>query len=589
MKTRWTDQVNDHPLPEYPRPQFKRNSYVNLNGWWDCLINCEDKIPASFPQKILVPFSPEASLSGVGHILQPEETLWYRRTFSIEEGFDQGRILLHFGAVDQECTVFVNGEEIGSHLGGYYSFVFDITDQIREENEIIVRVRDYTDTRGFEYGKQHLEPGRIWYTAQSGIWQTVWLESVPERHLSSVKMTPDLENRRIHFCFETEAENPLIETIVSFQGKEVIRAVLKKEDTIVLPQVHEWSPEHPDLYDVTFRFGNDEVESYFAMRSVSVGKTKDGHDRIFLNGKPYFLNGLLDQGYWPDGLYTAPCEEAMLYDIKTCKELGFNTLRKHIKIEPLRWYYLCDKYGMLVIQDMVNGGKDQCFWYKMLFQLFRGPIKDDERHYKGFGRLDPFAREQFQNNLQRMVCQLYNSPCIVVWTPFNEGWGQFESRLAYELIRKHDKSRLIDHASGWHDQGIGDLDSHHRYILKIKVNKDKRGKNRPYVLTEFGGYELKIKGHSFSEDEVSGHHVFQDADTMNETLKDLYQKHILGNVEKGLSACIYTQVADIENEVNGIMTYDREVLKLKRDTLAPIFDQITDYYNGKTASTIELE
>lgn len=578
MKTRWTDQVSDHPLPEYPRPQFQRDSYLNLNGWWDCAINHEEEIPDSFSQKILVPFSPEAPLSGVGHILRPDEILWYRRQFSIEENFNRGRILLHFGAVDQECTVYINNIKIGYHLGGYYSFDFDVTDHIKEENEIIVKVKDYTDSRSFEFGKQHLNPGRIWYTPQSGIWQTVWLESVPDKYLASVKMTPDLVKQCIHFCFKTEAEDPMIETVVSFQGKEIVRTELKKEDTIKLSEIHEWSPEHPDLYDVVFTYEKDTVHSYFAMRSIAVGKAKDGKDRIFLNGKPYFLNGLLDQGYWPDGLYTAPCEEAMLNDIKTCKEFGFNTLRKHIKIEPLRWYYLCDYYGMLVIQDMVNGGKDYSFWYKMLFQLFRGPIKDDKAHYKGFGRLDAFAREQFQINLQRMVCQLYNSPCIVVWTPFNEGWGQFESEDACELIHKYDQNRLIDHASGWHDQGIGDLDSHHRYILKIKISKDIRGKNRPYVLTEFGGYKVKIKGHSFSQEEVSGHHSFKDIDTMNEAIRRLYQESVLENIAKGLSASIYTQVSDIEDEVNGIMTYDREVLKLKLDTLRSIFDRIADYY-----------
>ena len=577
MKNRWSDSVGDHPLPEYPRPQFRRESYLNLNGIWDCCFSETDDFPESYDLKILVPFSPEAGLSGVGRVLQPGEILWYRRKLVFPEGFLRDRVLLHFGAVDQICEVFVNGKSAGTNLGGYYAFSFDITDLIREENEIVVKVRDYTDTRSYETGKQRLKPGRIWYTPQSGIWQTVWIESVPETYLRSVKMTPELEQKSIRFEFDPCGESTPIEIAVSFEGRELVRVSCEKEATVRLKDIHEWSPESPALYDVRFCYGEDTVDSYFAMRSIGVKKAKDGHDRIFLNGKPYFCNGLLDQGYWSDGLYTAPSEDAMLFDILGAKKLGFNTIRKHIKIEPLRWYYLCDKLGLLVFQDMVNGGQNYSFWTIMLFQLFRGPIKDDAAHYKGFGRLDEEGREQFMISLERMIRQLYNMPSVVMWTPFNEGWGQFESKTAYEKIKALDPSRLVDHASGWHDQGGGDMDSHHRYKLKIKVTGDKRGQGRPYILSEFGGLKWKLPEHSFNEKRLVGRQFHSFAE-LNAAISELYRKYILGNVPKGMAAAIYTQVSDIEEEVNGIFTYDREVTKLQADTLAPIFTEIKALY-----------
>lgn len=577
MKTRWSDSVTDHPLQEYPRPQFRRDSYLNLNGYWDFCFTETDAPPQTYNLKILVPFSPEAGLSGIGRILQPEETLWYRRKFVLPEGFFRKRLLLHFGAVDQICEVFVNGQSAGTNIGGYYPFSFDITTLIREENEIVVKVRDYTDTRSYETGKQRLESGRIWYTPQSGIWQTVWIESVPEDYLCSVKMTPDLDRKSIHFAFDSCGGAVPIEIDVSFEGKELARVSCDGEVTINLEEIHPWSPESPALYDVTFRYGEDFVSSYFAMRSIRVRKAKDGHDRIFLNGKAYFCNGLLDQGYWSDGLYTAPCEDALLFDILSCKKLGFNTIRKHIKIEPLRWYYLCDKHGMLVFQDMVNGGSRYSFWNIMLFQLFRGPIKDDEKHYKGFGRMDKAGRELFYTSLERMIQTLYNAPSVVMWTPFNEGWGQFDSRTAYEKIKALDPTRLVDHASGWHDQGVGDMDSHHRYILKIKVTEDRRGHGRPYILSEFGGCRWKLPEHSFSEKKGLGRQ-FKSAAELNTAVSTLYAERILGNVPKGMAAAIYTQVSDVEDEVNGIFTYDREIMKFYDDTILPVYAQIVKLY-----------
>lgn len=580
MKTRWTDSVGAFPHQEYPRPQFQRESYLNLNGYWDCCFTETDQIPQTYDQKILVPFSPEAGLSGVGRILMPNEYLWYRKKVVFPDGFIQDRVIIHFGAVDQICEVFVNGESAGVNIGGYYPFSFDITALLEEENEIIVKVQDFTDTRNYETGKQRLKHGRIWYTPQSGIWQTVWMESVPDHYLRSVKMTPNLDKKSIHFDFDTCGNDELIEIAISFCGEQVTRVFCKKEITVTLGEVYEWSPECPALYDVSFRYGEDKINSYFAMRSIGVKKAKDGHDRIFLNGKAYFCNGFLNQGYWSDGMYTPPCEDAMLFDIQTCKKLGFNAFRMHIKVEPLRWYYLCDKYGMLVFQDMVNGGKDYSPWNIMLFQLFRGPISDDEKHYKGFGRQDQEGREQFYISLERLINLLYNSPSVVMWTPFNEGWGQFDSRIACEKIRNLDQIRLIDHASGWHDQGAGDMNSHHSYIRKIKVEEDKRGHGRPYFLSEFGGYELNLEDHSCSRKKAFGHKSFKDADALNRAVKDLYREHILGNVPKGLAAVAYTQVSDIEDEVNGLFTYDREIVKLREDTVLPIYTEIAKLYEA---------
>lgn len=581
LKTKWTDLVSQQPLQEYPRPQFIRDSYLNLNGYWDYCINKQEQIPEAFKGKILVPFSPEAPLSGVGHILQPDEVLWYKRTFTLEESFVLDRVILHFGAVDQYCEVFVNGETVGRNLGGYYPFSFDITSYIHKENTLIVKVRDYTDTKSYETGKQHLTPGRIWYTPQSGIWQTVWLEAVHENYLESVKITPDPANGTVNFSFRKSGEILPVRTDISFKGKAICSVTSESDDVAVkLESIKTWSPEEPNLYDVTFTYDSDTVKSYFAMRSISTALAKDGHYRIFLNGKPYFCNGLLDQGYWSDGLYTAPCEQAIEYDILTAKKLGFNTLRKHIKIEPLRWYYLCDKHGMLVIQDMVNGGRDYSFWYIMLFQLFRGPIKDDEQHYKGFGRTDEEGRKEFHRSLKRTVNHLYNSPCIIMWTPFNEGWGQFDSAAACKIIQEIDSTRLIDHASGWHDQGAGDVDSHHRYILKVKVTKDRRGKYRPFILSEFGGYKCKILDHSYTMTPAKGHHTFADEKSLNKALYFLYQNTVLKNIPKGMAAAIYTQISDVEDEVNGIFTYDRKVMKLQEDTLKPVFDEIARYYEN---------
>lgn len=576
-KTRWTDRVGDKPLQEYPRPQFVRESYLNLNGYWDCCFTDAKSVPKIYNQQILVPFPPEAMLSGVGRTLMPEETLWYRKRFTLPKNFLRDRVLLHFGAVDQICKVYVNGKCVGTNIGGYYPFSFDITDQLRDSNEIIIRVRDFSDTKSYETGKQRLRSRGPWYQPQSGIWQTVWLESVPASYIKSVRMTPNLDAETVSFEFDLFGKRMPVEIEIRYRKKQVARTSCEKAVVVKLNEIHPWSPEDPNLYDVLFRFGDDEVKSYFAMRKISVGKAADGQYRIFLNNKAYFCHGLLDQGYWSDGLYTAPTEEAMAFDIVNSKRLGFNTLRKHVKIEPLRWYYLCDKLGMLVFQDMINGGSSYHFWYIMMFQLFQTSIRDDEKHYKGFGRLDQKGREQFYLSLERMVKHLYNSPCIVLWTAFNEGWGQFDARTAYQKLKNMDPGRLVDHASGWHDQGAGDVDSHHRYILPIKVTPDKRGHARPFIMSEFGGYELNVEQPS-GQNNFMGHRTYQSVGELNSAVCKLYRESIIGNIPKGLSAAIYTQVSDVETERNGIFTYNRNQIKLREEEMLPLATEIKNLY-----------
>ena len=577
LKTRWSDKTGEIPFNEYPRPQFERDSFINLNGYWDLEFTKDDKFPEDYSDRILVPFSPETILSGVEKTLLPGDYLWYRRTF--EADGQKGRLILHFGAVDQICKVYINGKLVTENRGGYYPFETDITDYIDESNEIIVCVQDYSDTNSMEFGKQKIKRGGIWYTSQSGIWQTVWMEWVPEKYLKSVKITPYLSDKKINFIFDKTDNSIPVKIDISFDG-QFITSVTANENDIDIPldNIKEWSPEEPNLYDVTFTYGEDKVDSYFAMRSVSIEKAADGKKRIFLNGKPYFPNGLLDQGYWSDGLYTPANEEAMIFDISEAKRLGYNTLRKHIKIEPLRWYYLCDKIGMLVFQDMVNGGTNYNMWYTLGFQVTGIPIADDKNHRKGFGRLDEAMQKEFEINLHRMIEHLYNCPCIVEWTIFNEGWGQFESAYFYDEVKKMDPTRLIDPASGWHDQGCGDFNSEHNYFRKQKYKEDKRGDDRPYIISEFGGYALKYKEHSFNLNKTYGYRPIKDEEDLNRQVRRLYQEEILPAVKDGLCAAIYTQVSDVEDEVNGLFTYDREIVKFKEETVSEVYKEIEEIY-----------
>lgn len=573
LKTRWSEKTGDVPFNEYPRPQFERDSFFNLNGSWDYAIN-GGEMPENYDGKILVPFSPESYLSGVQRVVSPQDVLWYRRTFELPEDFNKGKILLHFGAVDQTAKVYVNGEKVGENDGGYYPFSFDITNFVKDKNEIVVEVTDLTDTSYKETGKQRFQRGGIWYTPQSGIWQTVWIESVPNEYIKGIKITPSYKNGEVEFSFDKIGDGE-IELKALFDGKEI--ACGKCEDKIVLsiPNKKAWSPEHPDLYDLEISYKDDRIKSYFALRDVSVEVAKDGRKRIFLNGKPYYMNGLLDQGYWSDGLYTPPCEDAFVHDIMTAKKLGFNMLRKHIKIEPLRWYYLCDKLGMIVWQDMISGGRQP---YSKIFTVYNQFCytrhNDGKLFYKLFGRENKEGREEYYKNLHRMIDHLYNVPSIVLWTPFNEGWGQFDAKKALEMVKNADGTRLVDHASGWHDQGVGDFKSTHIYFRPVRMHTDKRA----YILTEFGGYTLMLPEHSQNPDDVFGYKTMSSIKHLNEEIKTLFERDVVGNIKNGLCASVYTQVSDVEDETNGVMTYDREVVKFDEKVMQNIAEDIAKEY-----------
>ena len=559
MKTPWTDKIDlNSPLPEYPRPQMRRDCWQSLNGPWDYAINCRSDFPGSFDGRLIVPFSPETELSGVGRSLKKGEFLWYRRLVTLPECFTCKRVILHFDAVDQEAAVWINRDLVMQHVGGYLPFEADVTDAVKnKEIEILVRVIDGSDSNERARGKQRTKRGGIWYTPQSGIWQSVWMEAVPENHIKKLRITPDFDKA----CVDISAEVSGSEwAYAHFEGKTYLLPA-----SIPVPGFEAWTPDNPKLYDFSVTCGEDRVESYFAMRKFSVGKDEKGVSRLFLNGKVCFHNGLLDQGYWPDGLYTAPCEEALEFDIKLAKSMGFNMLRKHIKVEPLRWYYLCDKLGMLVWQDMPNGGGQ----YNLL--TISSPLITNihfkDNAYRMFARSDKAERERFMCELAEMIDHLYNCPCIAVWVPFNEGWGQFDAQRAYDLIRSKDTSRTIDHASGWHDQGISDVRSDHVYFRPYKFRPDEKG--RAVLLSEFGGYNLAVDGHCFNSRDF-GYRRFESAEKLAGAVEELYQHQIVPAIEEGLAAAVYTQLSDVEDEVNGFVSYDRQVVKIDPETVKKI-------------------
>lgn len=569
LYTVWGEAIDaDQVLTEYPRPQLRRDNYTILNGYWDYCITSSPDWPNSFEGKILVPFSPESILSGVNRCLMPEEYLWYQRRISIAHKSEGKRLILHFGAIDQSCEVFLNHNKVAEHIGGYLPFSVDVTEDTKEgENLLTVKVVDLSDTSYHSRGKQKLKSGGMFYTAQSGIWQTVWYEWVPDCYITSIRLTPNVEQNEV--SIHVQLNQPITEQSSEFtiraevweQGWYLQTVTTTGNDLVIrLNEGICWSPENPFLYDLVIYAGEDRVESYFALRSIELRKDDAGITRIYLNGKPYFQNGLLDQGYWPDGLYTAPSDEAMIYDIEQAKSLGFNMLRKHIKIEPLRWYYHCDRIGILVWQDMVNGGRE----YNQLLVGYLPTIAPGlaahirDTHYKLFGREDAIGRREWSMECRLTVELLYNCPSIVVWVPFNEGWGQFDAEEAYALIKELDSTRLIDHASGWFDQRIGDFESIHNYFhpLKVKV------KNRAVIFSEIGGYACYLMEHSYSF-KVYGYKIFLTKEDLNLAYQKLYREELKELKKQGLSAVVYTQLSDVEDEVNGLFTYDRRICKVK--------------------------
>ena len=565
MLTPWGEALDrEHPLPEYPRPQLRRNSYLNLNGIWEYAITKTAEKPAAMQGEIVVPFSPETPLSGVGHILQPDEYLWYRRSVTLPEGFFRGgRLLLHFGAVDQCCTVWVNGQEAGSHTGGYLPFALDVTELIEGDAFTLeLRVTDPTDTGSLSRGKQRLKNTGIWYTPQSGIWQTVWMECVPENYLRSLRITPKPEENAVHI--RLEADDPAMAAVTICRDGGIIaegQTDENGESTLTIPaeELRLWSPENPFLYDAAITLaGGDKVESYFGMRAFGIGKDEKGLPRLLLNGKPYFQNGLLDQGYWSDGYYTGPSDEALIHDIAEMKRLGFNMLRKHIKVEPLRWYYHCDRLGMLVWQDMMNGGESYSPLSIYVFSNLGLRVKDDR--YRYFSRSDEAGRTHYYEELGQMIDLLYNTVSLALWVPFNEGWGQFDALKAAEFIRKRDDTRPIDHASGWYDQGGGDIKSIHWYFRPYH-HKQPPKEQRPICLTEYGGYNCAVPGHCWGEGAEFGYKKIADPAEFNRAFQKLMEEQIIPAKERGLAAAVYTQVSDVEGERNGLLTYDRKVCK----------------------------
>ena len=570
LMTTWGEHLDENCiLTEYPRPQMRRNSYLNLNGRWEYAITDSDESPRRWDGTILVPFSPESALSGVGRSLQPGQTLWYRREVIVPQGFipADGRLLLHFGAVDQEAAVYWNGRLLGRHMGGYNAFTLDATDALGPRNSLVVRVHDDTDASFHSRGKQKTRRGGIWYTPQSGIWQTVWMEAVPRHYIESLRIVPLFDQSAVEVmvrCSQPlQCEATVDGRTVPFTSGEPAR--------IPMPDFRAWSPEDPYLYDLSVTLGEDRVESYFGMRKMEVRADRGGVKRLFLNGEPYFQSGLLDQGYWPDGLYTAPSDEALIYDIQTAKAMGFNLLRKHIKVEPMRWYYHCDRLGMLVWQDMPSGGGKYRF-STITLPLVTG-IHRRDNHYRTFARASSQGRSEYMDELEEMVGQLFNAPSVVLWVPFNEGWGQFDSTLVMERLCALDPTRPVDPASGWHDQGAGELRSLHVYFKPFRFRRDRRG--RALALSEFGGYNLRVDGHCFNQKDY-GYRRLPDAAALWRDFSRLYEREVLPAVPRGLCASVYTQLSDVEDELNGLMTYDRRVVKLDADEVRELNERLKE-------------
>ncbi len=549
------ERISDTPWQAYPRPQLKRDSYLNLNGKWDFTVTDSKALPASYDQTILVPFCPESLLSGIKEHFPDGSSLFYRKQFTLPDGFRKDRVLLHFGAVDQYAEVYVNGQLSGSHTGGYEAFTLDITDFLQAQNELVVRVVDDLRSKVLPYGKQTLNRGGMWYTPVSGIWQTVWMESVPVNYIQHLDIQADTEQAVI-------TVTPALSGQVLLDGKQY---ALKNGVARIRPETPRlWSPEHPYLYYFTIETESDRVESYFALRSLQI-KTVGKYPRLCLNGKPYFFHGLLDQGYWSDGIYTPADSEGFQRDIFAMKALGFNMLRKHIKVEPEQFYYDCDRWGMIVFQDMVNNGDYSFFRDTALPTVGFQKLKDKRMHR------DEATRQAFRDGMAATVRQLKNHPCICCWTIFNEGWGQFDSDTVFDELKQLDNSRFIDSTSGWFRQTNSDVESLHIYFgswNKLKAC------DKPLVLSEFGGYCYGIKDHLFNPEKAYGYKSCKSLTDFNRDLQKLYREKVLPAAEQGLCAAVYTQVSDVEDEINGLLTYDRKACKADGDELRALAQKL---------------
>ena len=552
----WAKSVDlKNPLPEYPRMQLRRGSFHSLNGVWEYQItHGGEPDPNKGWSPVIVPFALGSKLSGTDINLLPREVLWMRKQFSYQK--DNERTFLNFEAVDQCCVVYLNGVEVGCHTGGYTPFSLNVTDEIKPENELLMRITDDSDQGLYAYGKQKIENGGMWYTPSAGIWQTVWLEDLPVHAVEDIKITPDCDRSVVYL----RAAGDFSQIVITvFAGEELVhRGITNKKDyTIPIKDIHYWSPEDPFLYTMYLQTEEETVKSYFAMRKFSSMRDSSGTIRFALNGEPLFLSGLLDQGYNCDGLLTYPCEESMIADLKITREMGFNMIRKHNKVECRRWYYLCDLYGILVMQDIPGGGGPYDFMRTAVLPTIRFRKLSDKEYEKN-GRGSEESRNAYYNELYQILDMLYNTACIFAWVPFNEGWGQFDSVEVTEAIREYDTTRLIDSASGWHDMGAGDFNSRHCYFRAFHVP---RADSRILLLSEFGGYTYAEKGHHEAA-KLYGYKKFTDKANWNAAVLKLFEHDVLHNIPKGLSGSIYTQLADVEDECNGLLSADRRIVKI---------------------------
>jgi beta-galactosidase/beta-glucuronidase len=576
ITTQWAEKVNPKaPLPEYPRPQLVRGSWQNLNGLWNYAVIAKTQAePSVYSGKILVPFAIESALSGVGKTVGKDSTLWYKNTISIDKALNGKQILLHFGAVDWQTEVFVNGKSAGVHEGGYDPFTFNITPYLKSgsKQEIKIRVWDPTDDGPQPRGKQLKRPNGIWYTPVTGIWQTVWLEGVAKTYINATRQTPNIDNNTFSVSADVVNAQPGDKLkITAWDGKNVVdEKVVTAGETAVLNIKDQklWSLNNPFLYDLTVAVTRnnktvDEVKSYFAMRKISLGPDGNGVQRMLLNNKFVFEYGPLDQGWWPDGLYTAPTDEAMRYDIDKLKEMGFNLIRKHIKVEPARYYAYCDKTGMLLWQDMPSGDLGNKWENR--------PGVVDKATDK---QRTPESEQYYRKEWNAIINSLYNYPCIIVWTPFNEAWGQFKTVEITEWTMKKDPSRLVNSASGGNFYATGNIVDLHNYPQPAMPRPEIFGKTEAVVLGEFGGLGLPLEGHTW-QTRNWGYQTFKNADDMfakyssfTDRLQDL--------IKLGLSAAVYTQTTDVEGEVNGFMTYDRKVIKMPVESLKRVNSKLYD-------------